>query len=672
MESIIENPLDVSVEAEKLFQDGTDFEFPTNPFESIGLAFSGGGYRAAAYALGTLSVFDALKTEDGTSLLQKVKFISSASGGTITAVTYVASLRENMPFAEFFTHLNKTITQEELLHQALGDLSEAQNWEGLPKARNPINAFARTYHNTLLSFVKEENRTLDHIMSGNDASFHIEEFCFNASEFYTGLSFRFQGGPKGWKSKSGGKFGNSNIRIASKTAVDTLRQIRLADILAASSCFPLGFEPIMFPRDFHYPGGPGVDELRSALEMDPYSWKEGDVYNNSRSRRATAEKEFTECGEFGLMDGGICDNQGLYSLLMANKRKVKKSGGTKAKNRFDLMMVSDVTSFFMQPFKEPVTEANHWNQDTPEQYWNNFTKMPAKIRKTLIIGYIAGGLIGCLSLFPLIKQGASLSTVLLAVIGQLPILGVGVAGYLYNRFKSSKKQLFTLLEKKTLEELFTHYYPDNSFIGRIGTKMVSHLKQTKLQELFTMAQTRAHSSATMISEVFLKHIRRLIYDQLFSNPAYRYRRLGNFIYALSYTNAKNKRQVSLDEAEEKGDTTYAGRKAAFDSDVDAYFKLSPQMQDVAELAYNAPTTLWFTPEQETDNQHNLRKAIIATGQFTTCHNLLKYALQLKHSKYFDTLETPAQNRILSITTQLATMMQEFEKDPHYLYNRLAD
>lgn len=51
--------------------------------KKIGLALSGGGYRAAAFHIGTLRALHKL------NVLDKVDVISSVSGGSITAAYYV-------------------------------------------------------------------------------------------------------------------------------------------------------------------------------------------------------------------------------------------------------------------------------------------------------------------------------------------------------------------------------------------------------------------------------------------------------------------------------------------------------------------------------------------------------------------------------------------------------
>ena len=61
--------------------------------KNIALASSGGGFRAAAYSLGTLSYLDELKTRDGDRfLLENVKFIGSTSGGSLSNIAYSAGV----------------------------------------------------------------------------------------------------------------------------------------------------------------------------------------------------------------------------------------------------------------------------------------------------------------------------------------------------------------------------------------------------------------------------------------------------------------------------------------------------------------------------------------------------------------------------------------------------
>jgi hypothetical protein len=70
------------------------------------------------------------------------------------------------------------------------------------------------------------------------------------------------------------------------------QHIRLEDIVAASSCVPGGFEPLVFPQQFHWPRDFPREEALKLLSPDFASG-------------------------LPLMDGGIYDNQGVASLLLA-------------------------------------------------------------------------------------------------------------------------------------------------------------------------------------------------------------------------------------------------------------------------------------------------------------------------------------------------------------------
>lgn len=62
----------------------------------IGLCMSGGGFRAAAFHLGTLAYLERLK------LNRKLRAISTVSGGTFTGAKYILSLVEKTVFNDFF------------------------------------------------------------------------------------------------------------------------------------------------------------------------------------------------------------------------------------------------------------------------------------------------------------------------------------------------------------------------------------------------------------------------------------------------------------------------------------------------------------------------------------------------------------------------------------------
>src|ERR1700761_952875 len=86
------------------------------PFENIALAFSGGGFRAASFALGVLSYLNRVTfTEEdeplkGNSLLQRVTFMSSASGGTIATTLYALYNASGKDFKAFYIKLYECLS----------------------------------------------------------------------------------------------------------------------------------------------------------------------------------------------------------------------------------------------------------------------------------------------------------------------------------------------------------------------------------------------------------------------------------------------------------------------------------------------------------------------------------------------------------------------------------
>ena len=150
----------------------------------------------------------------------------------------------------------------------------------------------------------------------------MKHISFNATEFENAVQFRFQETEKIENPKPGepekGLIGNHYYRIPEKIAED----IRMADILAASSCFPGGFEPINFPDDF---------VLQPTKPLD----------------------DFISNGKFpvGLMDGGIVDNQGIEPLLLTERRMKPNREENSEPNELDLLIISDVTSPYMDGYK---------------------------------------------------------------------------------------------------------------------------------------------------------------------------------------------------------------------------------------------------------------------------------------------------------------------------------
>ncbi|WP_158644158.1 patatin-like phospholipase family protein [Pseudobacter ginsenosidimutans] len=118
--------------------DGCTTVEPETPLQSIALTFSGGGFRAASFSLGVLSYLHRIPFQNK-SLLQKVRFITSTSGGSITNAGYVSSLYTNPrhSFPSFYQELREKMEGEQLLQ-------EASEYCGTRKAGlNPVNIWTK-------------------------------------------------------------------------------------------------------------------------------------------------------------------------------------------------------------------------------------------------------------------------------------------------------------------------------------------------------------------------------------------------------------------------------------------------------------------------------------------------------------------------------------------------
>lgn len=296
----------------------------------IALTFSGGGYRASCYSLGTLSYLDRLKTEDK-SLLDKVVALSTVSGGTITGAYYALSTKKGESFLSIYKSLYSFIKNTDLVKLAIDRLLSNKGWGG-GRVKSLINAFADVYDNELFQKAKFG------ILLTDEPPIHLKNISFNASEFSNGLQFRFQ---RSEKIKNPGKWepdrgiiGNYYYRIPK----DIAAKIRIADILASSTCFPGGFEPINFPNDF------GIGDVP---QLEEYGKK----------------------GQYpvGLMDGGIVDNQGIEPILLAEKRmKRNNPNPDKTSNELDLVIVTDVASPYMEDYNASTQNKRPgWRSLTP-------------------------------------------------------------------------------------------------------------------------------------------------------------------------------------------------------------------------------------------------------------------------------------------------------------------
>jgi predicted acylesterase/phospholipase RssA len=248
------------------------------PLGPIALSLSGGGYRAAGFHLGVLDMLDRL------DLLKDLSALSTVSGGTFTGMRYALSQKAREPFRVFFEKFKNDLLSVDIVDLALAKLSKGA--PAIPSGRwDVITACAQVYDEKF--FGRQRFNVF-----WEAPAIPLTELIFNSTEFRTAVAFRFQ------KSENPlARIGNGTVSITA----DQARQLRLADIAAASSCFPGGFEPLSFPDDFDWP-------------------------DTAEGAAALKEVQAEDWTPLPLMDGGVYDNQGMGSLILGLKSRLKDFG----------------------------------------------------------------------------------------------------------------------------------------------------------------------------------------------------------------------------------------------------------------------------------------------------------------------------------------------------------
>ena len=423
----------------------------------IGLALSGGGYRAAAFHLGMLSYFEHRK------LLPAVQMISTVSGGTFIGAAFALSLSREQDFKDFFRDFYGNMKGVDLVGLGLERLGGTP--PDVPSARHDlIVSMAEVYGKT---FFRNPDAPGEPYLFGRllDSPTQLSDIIFNATEFRNGIAFRFQ---------TTGRIGNNELRIPEHDA----RDIRIVDIVAASSCFPGGFEPMAFPDDFSWPAnGEALKNLDALVRKSPYD------------------------GPVALMDGGIYDNQGTESLWYAVKRKPE---GWK----LDMFLISDV------------------DQESDDYYV--FPKD----------GPTGGLTLGTVNLLARALTLACVLTVILVGIDAWSTVASGeftfwgLFRYVVPLFLAVVTAGTLRWGRKTIRRRFGE-------IPNVGRAAWSDLRRLRLGQVSEMLQLRMTSLMALASEIFMYRVRRLGNQAFYANEALRgsggYKsgpRVSNLIYHL--------------------------------------------------------------------------------------------------------------------------------------------
>lgn len=494
------------------------------PFGDIALCLSGGGYRAATYALGTLKMLNEL------DLLDDVKLLSTVSGGTFTGLTYAVSQSEGKTFDSFFDDFSEYLKTTNAIDKALDDLYTTPSPSGSTDL-SLIRSAAKSYADSFLG-----KRTFKQLMEIAQDGGRFKELIFNSTEFRTGNSFRFRAS---WDERV--FIGNQILAVPK----DVAAEVHLADIVAASSCFPGAFEPIRFPDDFYW--NSPLDSIRSKLIKDVENPVTKEIYKNGFNVDEN-------CIPLPLMDGGIYDNQGISNAVMAD-----------FDNIFSLFLITDTSARDDEILKLPDT--------SPKRGWISLQTLFYGAVGLLVLSFIAIITIGY-SFFNADEPNrfADWQIIVGYIISILPAFFlIGVLIWIYS--------LFTKIE--TLD------------ISGAKFRLWHYFKKMALPDAIEMVKSRVSSVLAMTSNIFMKRIRQLQFNDLMNAESRGKLVSFNLIYSLNPT----KPRLWLWE-------------------LDPELKPTKEMIEISKNAEEVPTTLWMNEEQ-----YNI---LIACGRCTTCFSLLKY------------------------------------------------
>ncbi len=231
----------------------------------IGLALSGGGYRATLFALGSLIRLNEL------GMLPKIKTITSVSGGAITA-GYLAYKWDNLNFNE------TTGVADNFINEVSDPLiCFCEKTIDIPSLLKGLLSFKYTIGDKVSQKYDEylfKNKLLKDVACNDNAP----EFVFYGTNYDTGVSVQIT------------KEYLSDYRIGKATNHD----ISLSKAVGVSSSFPPFFAPIV-------------------IDGSNWVWKKkdfSDLYPIERLRQKLL-----------LCDGGLYDNMGIEKLWKTGKFK---------------------------------------------------------------------------------------------------------------------------------------------------------------------------------------------------------------------------------------------------------------------------------------------------------------------------------------------------------------
>ncbi|WP_458760735.1 patatin-like phospholipase family protein [Afipia sp. TerB] len=243
----------------------------------IGMSFSGGGTRAAAFSFGVLSEMEHIPVRGaGGPMIDRIDFISGVSGGAVTAAYY--GLRKRAALADF--------REKFLLRNAEEGLQTHLSLATLPRA------FAGGINDST-GFPRWLDANLFHGATfGQFRAVGRPRVWINASDIYNRTPFVFGA-------------------TAFSAMCSDLSEYPLANAVAASAAVPVAFAPVViqtFPGKCKDPLPAWIVKARDNPNAPPML----NAFAKAISRYHDGSIPYIK-----LLDGGLVDNYGLSGFTIA-------------------------------------------------------------------------------------------------------------------------------------------------------------------------------------------------------------------------------------------------------------------------------------------------------------------------------------------------------------------
>jgi NTE family protein len=244
----------------------------------IGLSFSGGGTRAAAFAYGVLKELDRAQLPGGNvPLTERIDFVSGVSGGSVTAAYFGLKKRSGLAdFRERFLIRNA----EEGLETSMGGATLAR---GLSGGVN-TSAFPRWLDENLF-----EGATFAQLRADRRPRIWI-----NAADIYNRTPFVFG-------------------RTAFSVLCSDLNAYRVSEAVAASAAVPIVFAPIVLESFADKCQAP-LPAWANKARLNPNAPPMLKAFSDGLERYRDGSIKYIK-----LLDGGLVDNFGLSGFTIARQ-----------------------------------------------------------------------------------------------------------------------------------------------------------------------------------------------------------------------------------------------------------------------------------------------------------------------------------------------------------------